>query len=119
MVGQIVGKRAVVNFRLYAPRFQQRLNFGTEIDRTIIGMNIVKRFYSQPIPSDEQLFSALIPNRKCKHPAQVVNATLPMLFVEMQDSFGIAMCFVNVTFALELAPKISVVVDLTVVGDVE
>src|SRR5260370_41988512 len=119
MVGQIIRHRTAVDFRLDCGRFEQSLDLRAKVKRAIIGVSVVKRLYSQAIASDKQLLAPLIPDGKSKHAAQVVNTTLTVLFVEMQDCFRIAVCLVNVTQSLKLFAKISVVVDLTVVCDMK
>ena len=82
-------------------------------------MDVVKRLHSQTIAGNEQLLFALIPDGKRKHAAQIIDASRAVLFVKMKDCFSVAVGVVDVALCFERLAIIGVVVDLTVVGDVQ
>src|SRR5687767_4629117 len=50
----------------------------------------VERLDSEAITREQQRAFGLIPKRKCKHAAQVLDAVSTVIFVQMNDGFGIA-----------------------------
>ena len=58
VIGKIVRQRREVDLRLYRARFEKRLDLRSKVERTVVGVNVVERLYSQSIASDEE-FSLL------------------------------------------------------------
>ena len=51
--------------------------------------SVVEWLDSQPIPTDEQLFLPIIPDRKRKHPAKSRYEIVSKIFVEMDEAFRV------------------------------
>src|SRR5688572_7008966 len=111
MVGKIVRKRGVVEFGFQRAGGEDRFDLGTEVQRTVVRVMVVERLNTEPVASDEQLLFALVPNRKRKHAAQVLNAINAVFFVKMKNGFSVAVGLVNVAAGFERLAKAGVVVD--------
>ena len=82
-------------------------------------MSVIERLDAQAVACDEEFAPALVPDGEGEHPAQVFDARRAILFVEMNNRFGVAMRAIDVTACFEFRAVIRVVVDFAVVGDVE
>src|ERR1700731_4803809 len=74
----------------------------------------IQRLNSEPIASHEEPPAARVPYGKAKHPAQVLNAILAEILVQVDDYFRVARRCKCMTAAPELLPKFLEVVDLAV-----
>src|SRR5262249_42295244 len=54
-----------------------------------------------------------------EHPSEAGDAVGPVLFVSVEDGFGITVSLVSVTGALQFQTKIGVIKELTVIGHPE
>src|SRR5436190_23511051 len=52
-------------------------------------LRVIKRFFPGAVARDEQFAVTLVPDRKRKHAAQVVDAIVAIFFESMNDCFGI------------------------------
>src|ERR1051325_2290682 len=119
MIGEVIGERQEVQFRLYCSCFEQRFYLGSEVDRTVTGVNVIKRLDAETIARDEQLTFPAIPDRESKHAAQVLYTRIAVLLVQVQDRFRVAVCLINVASIFQHLAEIRVVVDFAVKDDVE
>src|SRR5262249_47769040 len=88
-----------------------------EADYAIIGQRVVKGLDSQPVARQHESAPRLVPNRKREHAAKRFNRAWSLLFVKVNDGFGVARGLINVTLLLEHRAKIAMVVPLAVVGE--
>src|SRR5579863_969182 len=82
---------------------------GTEI--------LVERLDAQAIARQEKSLAARVPDGEGEHSAQVLHAVASVLFVEVDDGFGVAMGAVDVAAGLKLRSQFGVVVDFAVEDD--
>ena len=80
-------------------------------------MNIIQRLHTQTVAGDEKLLLSCIPDRKCKHSAQIFNAIAAVFFVQMQDRLGIAAILKFVAIRDQAFSMVGMVVNLAVVDD--
>ena len=80
---------------------------------------IVERLDAEPVARDKQLAGTEVPDGKCEHASQVQHAIAAVLFVKMEDGFGVAVRAVAMAAGLEFLPKIAMVVDFAVVDDAQ
>src|SRR5262249_5900382 len=50
-----------------------------------------KRLFAHPIACDEKALAALVPQREREHPVQAPDQFVAMIFVKMDDDFGVGM----------------------------
>jgi len=86
---------------------------------TIVSVDVIKRLDAESIAGDEELSFLRVPDRESKHAAQVVDASVAVIFVKMKNRFGVAVSAIDVTTRFEVVTIICVVVDLAVVSDLE
>src|ERR1700722_4198761 len=79
-----------------------------------IVQRIVQRLFPQAITHQEKPASSLIVERESKHPPQLLHALRPILFVKMNDDFGIGMRGEEMTACLEFGSQIQKVINLAV-----
>ncbi len=63
------------------------------------------------------VFLALVPDGECKHAAQLLDAVLTALLVEMNDDLGVGLRLENVALAAKRAPQFLIVINLAVEDD--
>src|SRR5947207_10402602 len=79
--------------RLSKPRInsEERLDLRTK-QQVAVSLDIVKRFLSEAITSREESLVSPIPYREGKHSAQMLHTVHTVLFVQVQDRFGVGIC---------------------------
>jgi hypothetical protein len=82
-------------------------------------VNVIERLHAETIAGQEELPRAAVPDGEGEHAAQVVDAALPMLVVQVHDDFRVAARGEHVTAGLELGAVLGVVVDLSVEDDLQ
>ena len=82
-------------------------------------MNIIERLDAETVARNKQLAPALIPDGKGEHSAQIFYTSRAMLFVQMQDSFRVAMRVIAMPLRLKSRAIIRVVINLSVVSDIK
>src|SRR5947209_2629316 len=95
---------------------QKSLNFGCE-GKKPSSREIVQRLDTEPVARAEQPSSPRVPDRECKHPAEVFHAIRAVLFVRVNDCLGVAPSRVTMSCFLEFRTKRGMVENLAVVGD--
>src|SRR5262249_20338247 len=70
-IGQIVGERSKISFRLHRSRFDQSLDLGGKVYGAISRESVIERLYSQPIADKQEPMSSRVPNTKGKHPSKL------------------------------------------------
>ena len=78
---------------------------------------VVKRLDAQAVARGEQRRLRAIPDRKREHAPQMFHAVAAVLFIEVNDGFGVASRAVAVASGFELGAQLGVVVDFTVEDD--
>ena len=119
MVRKIVRQRAVIHFGFDGAGFKQGLDLGSEIKRAVVGERVIERLHTEAIAGDEQFALVLVPDGEGKHAAQMLDATASVFFVEMKNGFGVTVGVVNVAARFKCRTKVGMVVDFTVVRNVE
>src|SRR2546425_9607313 len=110
---QVIMNGFVIDFATDAGMFQQGSELGTE-NQLSVELRVQKRLFSHAIARQEKRFGAFIPNRKRKHPAQVLWTIGAPLVVGVNDSFRIAVGIELVAELFELLAQLAIVVDLAV-----
>src|SRR5436190_20903306 len=82
-------------------------------------MKVIKGLHTEPVASDEQFFSSLVPNRKRKHSTQVLNTGRAVFLVQVQYRFRVAVSLIDVTACFQAFAKIRVIIDFAVVRNVK
>src|SRR5947199_8348297 len=110
---QIIMNRFVIDVQTDARVSQQGIELGTE-DQLSVELSVQQRLLSHAIARQEKRFGAFIPNRKRKHPAQVLWTIGAPLIVGVNDSFSVAVGIELVAELFELLAHFSIVVDFAV-----
>jgi hypothetical protein len=92
---------------------QQRAEFRGE-EELAIDLGIQQRLFPDPVASDKQFLSALVPNGKREHAAQVPGTICPVLIVRVNYGFGIAVGVEGVAQLLQLFAQLAIVVDFAI-----
>ena len=82
-----------------------------------VAMKEKKRLLTDVIAREKQSMTRTVPDRERKHTAQVAHAVGAVLFVQMDDDFGVRGSLELVTVGLEVPTEIKKVVDLAVKND--
>src|SRR5271157_2459430 len=69
---------------------------------------------AQTVTRDKQFLNARVPDRKCKHSAQLIDAVLTEVFVKMDDGFRITVGPELVPFGFESIAKFGKIVNLAI-----
>src|SRR5512133_2563281 len=67
---------------------QKRLDLGSKQERSI-DPGVIERFDTEPVPCTEELLCLFIPEGKCPHTIEPLEAPGPPFLVGMQDYLGI------------------------------
>src|SRR2546421_2687568 len=105
--------RFVIDVTTDARMLQQGIELGTE-NQLAVELRVQERLLSHAIARQEERFGAFIPNRKRKHPAQVLWTIDAPLIVCVNDSFSVAVGIELVAELFELLAQLAIVVDLAV-----
>src|SRR6266849_1725752 len=77
-------------------------------------MRVEQGFDPQPVASQEEDLSVSVPEREREHAAQMLDASLAVILVQMHQDFGIAFCLKPVPLRDERIPQFLEIVDLSV-----
>jgi hypothetical protein len=94
-------------------RSQEGLEFGPE-DEHAIPLVKIERLLTHPIAPEEQGLFALVPESKREHAPQMVDTPRPMLLVEMDDDFAVAIGLEGVSAVAQLLAQLDIVVDFAI-----
>src|SRR5262245_11639243 len=100
------------NFRM----FEKRLDLGGKSEKVFAGV-VVHRFDTQPVSDEEQSPAPPIPHSKGEHAAKISHALFTVLFVRMDDRFGIGSGLEPMTSRKQISCKVPVVIDLPIEYD--
>src|SRR6266851_552707 len=114
--GQVFGKRRKMEFRAHSAVSQNHFDFRAKQER-FRRQPVVQRFDAQSVARREQRTLLAVPDGKCKHPAQVMHTVAPVLFVQMNNRFRIAVGAVTVAAGFQIFSQGRVVVNLSVEND--
>ena len=79
-----------------------------------IDLGVIERLDPDPVSGQEQLSSAVVPEREGEHATQIVDTPRPVFLVQVHDRLGVARRPEPVTAGLEVGPQLGEVVDLAV-----
>src|SRR5690606_31752054 len=94
---------------------QKRFDLGGAREASII-LPVVERLLAQMIARHQQAPAARIPECECEHAAKVLEEPIAVALIERDDDFAIAVREEDMSASLEIAPELSIVVDLAI-GD--
>ena len=77
-------------------------------------LDVEQRLLPEMVPRREQPLLARVPESKCEHAAQVIQATVAIGFVEPDDHFAVALRDEAMPASFELPAQLLVIVDLAV-----
>jgi len=116
--GKILRQNAWIKFRTHAGIGEKRLDLAAE-NKCVILQAIVKRFNPETITGSEEFVPGMIPNDEGEHAAQMLHAFRPILFVKMNDTFGVTIGSEGMAAREQLWAEFSVVVNFPVEYDPE
>src|SRR5712672_1890262 len=94
--GEKFGQGGTIELGTYAAMGKQHLDLRSE-QQPFRSQLVIKWFDPQPIACDEESLPVPVPDCEGEHAAQVLHAISAVLFVEMNDGFGIAMSAIGVS----------------------
>src|SRR5437016_1425759 len=92
---------------------ENRFNLGAK-NQPAAGLRVIQRFNSEAVTRQQELSIAFIPQGKSKHPAQMLNALLTELLIEMDDYFRVARGRQNMPPAFQLSSQQLVIINFAV-----
>ena len=92
---------------------QEGLEFAGEDDSVVIEA-INQGFLADSIATEDQLAAGRVPNRQGEHAAQESKKTRPLIFIQVNEDFGIAVRFEGVSFGFESTAEGGKVIDFAV-----
>ena len=104
--------------RIDRSTLQQRLDLRREPQAPPVVGNI-QGLDPEGIASQEQFLSEIVPDCERVHALECMDEFSAAMGVEMQENFSVAIRLEPVAFRFEFLPKLAIVVDLAVEGDVE
>src|SRR4051812_36467832 len=114
-------KVRIERFRARLARYrrvlQQRFQFGSEDQSPGAGKGVIKRLLTSAITRYEKRALLVIPDRKRKHAAQVIDAGCAVLLVGVNYPFSIGTRLEDVPVRFQLSLQLLKVVDLAVEDD--
>ncbi len=119
MIGEVIRQHLVIQPRRGCPHREQRLDLGRKVEGPVLRVHVVQRLHPQAIAGEKQLLPTTVPDGEREHPPQLVDRPRAILLVEAEESLGITPGAVAMTTSLQGDPEVLMVVDLTVVHDVE
>ena len=96
---------------------EQRLELGSEDERSIGEQRVIKRLHAQPVTGEEQRRAVAIPEREGEHSAKALDARFAPGLPCVHDDLGVAFRAERVAERGELGDQLLEVVDLSVVDD--
>src|SRR6476620_3037822 len=91
-------------------------DFGAE-EQCATVVSIVQRLNAQPVTRDEQSFSRSVPDGKGEHSTQVLDTLRPILLIQVDDAFGVAVGTIAMTAHFKILAQVLMVVDFAVEDD--
>src|SRR6266850_863629 len=112
---QIVIKRLLIDMTRLLLVLQQRLNFGSESDTSMVDA-VVERLDTDAVTNQPQLSLFRVPQRDGKHATKLVHAFDTPFLERMQNHFGVGMVRLPAVSAasLEFCANFGMVVNLTI-----
>src|SRR6188474_518791 len=93
---------------------EQRFEFGAEDERAVVYESVIERLFSDAIARNEKRVFTSIPNCEREHAAQTRNAVSAVLFVGVNDDFGIRARTELVSTRFQFGLQLAIVIDLAV-----
>src|SRR3979490_2836026 len=78
---------------------------------------IVKRLDSQAVAGSKEFARSSVPNDECEHSPEMLNTIASVLFVQMDDGFGVAAGAILGAARDQIATQFLVVIDFAVVNN--
>ena len=116
LICQVQMHRHRIDFTRSVAQLQQRLELAAEIQPASV-VTVEHGFLTKPVTSQQQSLSSVVPQSEREHPPQPLHAIVAILFVEMDDDFGVAGRCQLMPAALQFSRQFAVVVDLAIEND--
>src|SRR5215203_3166801 len=97
---------------------QERLDFRSKGEQTAVP-EVVERLDSQPVARAKELLRVAVPDRKRKHSTELLHAIRAVLFVSVEDRFGVTAGDVAMAGGFQIDADIGMIEDFAVVNDTE
>src|ERR1041385_5739049 len=110
-------ERFEVDLALHVRVLKQRLDLGAENERAAGRDRVVNGLLADAIARDEDLALFVVPDRERKHTAQVVYASRAILFVSVNDCFGVGVGLERVAAFFEFGSQLLETINLAVEDD--
>ena len=114
-ISQIVPDGVQIHGSLNARDAQQRLDLGGKVQRASV-LTEKQRLLAEAVPRQEKAFISGIPDRECKHAAQVMDDLALPVLIGAQQHFGVGIAHEPVPELAQLAAQFTEIVDLAVEG---
>src|SRR5690606_17707560 len=112
--GQKLGEYAAVEAR--PPRHARENGFDLRSEQELgVAHRIVQRLDSKAVTRHEQPLSRNIPEGKCKHSLEVIDAIIAVYLVRFDHDLSVRLGLEPATECFQLSTQLAVVIDLTVV----
>jgi len=115
---QVVGEGVVVGAGVEGVGLEEGFGLAGE-EESAGGVGVVEGFLAYAVAGEEELLFGLVPEGEGEHAAEVGGAVGAVLFVEVEDDFGVGLGAEAVAGGLEVAAEGFEVVALAVVDEVE
>ena len=120
-IGEIRGKALEVELARHSRHLEHGLQLARErdVDVAVLRQRVVQRLHPEPVAREQQPLPLRVPEREREHPAEVLDAVVAVLLVEVHDHLGVAARGEPVALRLELGAQRAKVVDLPVEDDLD
>jgi hypothetical protein len=118
-IREVIRQRLVIQLRRCRLRCEQRLDLRCEVERSIVRLHVIQRLLSQPIPRQEQLLPATVPDGEREHSPEEIDRARTLILIQPEDRLGVTPRAIAMAAPLQAAAQFGMVVDLAVVHDVE
>ena len=119
VVGEEVRERPPVERGLHRPDLDERLDLAREVERPVVGVDVVQRLDAEAVAEQYELPRAPVPNGHGEHPSQPLRGALAVALEQVQHGLRVAMRGVPHALGRERPHLLRVVVDLAVVDELQ
>ena len=116
LIGQVLVQRQRVDLPGHVRHLQQGLQLAGEQQPARL-VTIDQRLFSQPIPGQQQLLPLGVPDGQGEHAVQMCQQLGPLVFVQVDEHFRVALGAELVAGLFEPAPQVAEIVDFAVEHD--
>src|SRR5215213_9949251 len=86
-------------------------------DQAVVLCRVIKGLDAETVPAEQQLTASRIPDREREHAAQMIDERRAMIFVEVNETFGVGGSTEHVAALRQVMAQLPVVIDLAVEDD--